>query len=89
MKGMSRLKDLHDYLSAERGRKSSLEKALGISDSYLSQMLSGDRPMPAEICPAVEEFTKGSVSRIKLRPIDGHLIWPELARRPTKDTAHA
>lgn len=76
-----RLVELADYLKAKRGRVSALARLLGISDSYLSQMVSGLRPMPPEFCPVVEEFTCHAVSRRQCRPHDGHLIWPELAEK--------
>lgn len=80
----TKLTSLAEYVRSERGRVSALAKKLGVSDSYLSQMISGFRPMPPELCPLVEEFSDGAVSRRECRPKDGHLIWPEL-----KEASHA
>lgn len=83
-----KLIELIDFLGAERGRKTALARSLDISESYLSQMLSGLRPMPAELCPLVERFTGGAVDRTKCRPLDGGRIWPELATEP-QEPSHA
>ena len=34
--------------------------------------------VPVEHCAAIERVTDGAVRRWHLRPIDWHLIWPEL-----------
>ncbi len=81
---IKKLDRLDEFLKAKRGRASALAKRLGISDSYLSQIVSGLRPMPVELCPDAEKFTKGAVSRVDCRPDDGHRIWPEL-----KEASHA
>jgi len=83
----TRLHQLAKYLKAERGRASALAKHLGISHSYLSQMLSGDRPMPPEMCPEVEAFSNGAVRRQDCRPNDGDRIWPESATC-SREVAH-
>lgn len=79
-----KLNRLDEYLKAERGRTGALAKRLGISDSYLSQIISGLRPMPADLCPSVEDFTGGAVSRADCRPSDGLRIWPE-----SQEASHA
>lgn len=79
-----KLSKLSNYLRSERGRAGALARHLGVSESYLSQMLAGHRPMPPEMGPKVELFTGGSVSRLDCRPADGHQIWPEL-----KEASHA
>lgn len=80
----TKLTSLAVYVRSERGRVSALARRLGISDSYLSQMISGLRPMPPEMCPLVEEFSGGAVSRKDCRPKDGHLIWPDLIPDPRR-----
>ncbi len=42
-----------------------------------------DRGIPLERCVAVEDATKGLVTRKDLRPDDWHLYWPELAESKT------
>ena len=78
----NRLDVLNRYLKEEKGRTSALASFLSVRDSYLSQMIAGLRPMPADLCVKTEEFTHGAVSRIDCRPLDGRLIWPELAKEP-------
>jgi DNA-binding transcriptional regulator YdaS (Cro superfamily) len=45
------------------------------------QWRNGERPVPAIRCHAIEKATKGKVSRKELRPLDWHLIWPDLLKR--------
>lgn len=71
---------------------SELRAAIGAkSDAQIRQWQHGyaDRlPSPVN-CVAIEQATKGAVTRQDLRPDDWHLIWPELAkkRRPTAEQA--
>lgn len=80
---------LSAYVRAQRGRGKSLAAFLGISDAYLSQMLSGYRPVPPELCPRIEQFSEGEVTRAECRPFDGHLIWPELAAANESSQLHS
>jgi len=61
---------------------SGLRKAIGAkSDVQIRQWLygyGGRKPSPA-YCVAIERATGGLVTRLDLRPHDGHLIWPEFA----------
>ncbi|WP_103035284.1 transcriptional regulator [Castellaniella caeni] len=79
-----RLDRLNRYLKLEKGRTSALARFLEVRNSYLSQMIAGQRPMPADLCVRTEEFTNREVSRIDCRPLDGTLIWPELAQQPAE-----
>jgi len=40
------------------------------------------RGIPVEHCLAIEQATKGTVTRKDLRPDDWHKYWPELAKAP-------
>lgn len=62
----------------EVGGRNALARLIGVSPSYVSQLIAGDRPIPVERCPAIERATSGAVTRRDLRPDDWHLIWPEL-----------
>jgi DNA-binding transcriptional regulator YdaS (Cro superfamily) len=73
--------ELKDWCSAERGRASRLAKAAAIPASFLSQILSGSRPVPPAFAVAIEVATEGQVTRPELRPDDWRAIWPELAER--------
>lgn len=70
--------DLDSYL---RGRSAiELARALEIDVAQLSQwrrQWQGRRPSP-QSCVAIERATGGEVKRWDLRPLDWHLIWPEL-----------
>lgn len=74
---LKKLDRLNQYLKEEKGRTSALSSFLSIRASYLSQIIAGLRPMPADLCVKTEEFTHGAVSRVDCRPADGALIWPE------------
>lgn len=69
--------DLKTYL-AEHGKQALLAKHLVVSPTEVYQWKSGIRSVPAPHCPAIEQFTKGAVTRRELRPKDWHKIWPEL-----------
>jgi DNA-binding transcriptional regulator YdaS (Cro superfamily) len=62
----------------EVGGRNALARLIGVSPSYVSQLIAGDRPIPVERCPEIERATSGAVTRRDLRPDDWHLIWPEL-----------
>lgn len=62
----------------EVGGRIALAKSLGVSPSYVSQLIAGARPLPVERCPAIERATGGAVTRRDLRPDDWWAIWPEL-----------
>jgi DNA-binding transcriptional regulator YdaS (Cro superfamily) len=71
--------DLKTYLSSsERGTATKLAATLGVSTSYLSQMVSGISPISITRCVEIENATRKQVTRKDLRPDDWPLIWPEL-----------
>lgn len=69
---------LNQYLSADRGRQSTLCKQIGAHAPDLSRWAKGERPVPAPHCAAIEQATDRQVMRWDLRPDDWHRIWPEL-----------
>ena len=60
---------LHDYfLEQPRGAKTQMALALGITKTWLSQVLSGHhRPSPY-LAKAIQKYTKGAVTSKDLRP---------------------
>jgi DNA-binding transcriptional regulator YdaS (Cro superfamily) len=83
--------NLHDYLAIGRGRATELVAAINdllsqagaegnISVSYLGQMATRRRPVPAHLAPFIAEWT--GVMRWHLRPNDWWLIWPDLRDHP-------
>lgn len=73
---------LSEYLRAERGRTVHIARVTGIAQGWLSQMASGLRPIPPELCWAIEQACDSHVRRWDLRPLDWHRIWPELIGTP-------
>ncbi|MDW3682964.1 helix-turn-helix domain-containing protein [Cupriavidus sp. CV2] len=61
------------------GGKAALARLVGVKPPTVQQWASGARPVAIERCVAIEQATKGAVTRKALRPNDWHLIWPELA----------
>ena len=60
--------DLKSYLStSERGTAKKLAAAMGISTSYLSQMVAGDAVISIQRCIAFEDLTSGAVRCEDLR----------------------
>ncbi len=73
---------LSEWVAAERGRCKRLAEHLQVPQSFVSKMVSGEKPVPIAHMAAIEGFTQGAVIRRDLRPDDWHLIWPELATEP-------
>lgn len=63
------------------GSQTALATAIGVSSSFVSQCLSGVRPIPAIRCRDIEIATGGKVTRAQLRPdIYGELHDQEAGR---------
>ncbi|WP_081325357.1 YdaS family helix-turn-helix protein [Pseudomonas corrugata] len=61
--------NLSEYLAElPRGGKKVLALRLGVTASYLSRLVSGDRAITAERALQIESATDGNVSRHALRP---------------------
>jgi DNA-binding transcriptional regulator YdaS (Cro superfamily) len=63
-----------------RGGVSEFATRIGVSPVYLSQLAveqDGRVPSPA-LCVVIERESNRAVLRQDLRPLDWHLIWPEL-----------
>lgn len=80
--------DLTTYISRKRGSATDLAAAIGVSPSYLSQMVRGKSPISPERCVEIEKATGGEVTRKNLRPDDWDRIWPELVPDPVQN-AHS
>lgn len=50
------------------GCQGDLARAIGVTQSAISQFSTGRRPVPAALCSAIEVATKGEVTREQLRP---------------------
>jgi DNA-binding transcriptional regulator YdaS (Cro superfamily) len=50
------------------GSGAALANAVGRSPQFVSQLLRGDRSVPAELCPEIERATNGAVRCEDLRP---------------------
>ncbi|GGX32608.1 hypothetical protein GCM10007242_44420 [Pigmentiphaga litoralis] len=61
------------------GGQAALANACGVSPQAVSQWVNGIRPVPVEHCRAIEDATRGEVSRRDLCPTKWQSIWPELA----------
>lgn len=75
--------NLKSWVESERGRAIALSKAIEVPPSFVSKMCSGEKPVPAEHCHTIEQFTAGVVTRQELRPRDWQKYWPELAQAHT------
>lgn len=71
---------LSEYIDAEpHGAARRLAKKIGAHEPDVSRWISGERPVPAHRAAAIEQATKGQVTRQEMRPNDWQRIWPELA----------
>lgn len=75
------LMDLRAYTETlPHGGVAAFADKLGIKRTYLSQLSArqnGREPSP-ELCVAIERASDMQVRRWDLKPVDWHLIWPEL-----------
>jgi len=55
-----------------------LALAIGVRQSVVSNWRARNTVIEAIHCTAIEQFTKGRVTRVDLRPDDWWRIWPEL-----------
>lgn len=73
---------LIEYLTID-GNQASLAAALSKSPAQIWQWKEGIRPVPTDLCAAIEKATDHQVTRKDLRPDDYWLIWPDLPAPPT------
>jgi DNA-binding transcriptional regulator YdaS (Cro superfamily) len=71
------------------GSFKALADILGVTKGAVHQWMAPGRKVPIEHCTAIEQATKGRVTRQMLRPDDWQSIWPELAAPANGDRAGA
>ncbi|MES2787642.1 MAG: YdaS family helix-turn-helix protein [Pseudomonadota bacterium] len=71
--------DIQSYLLKSATSQSCFARLIGVRPAVLYQWIKGIRPIPIARCLAIEEATKGEVSRRDLRPRDWQDIWPDIA----------
>jgi len=60
---------LVEYFKTEpRGAKSEMAQYLGISNTWMSLLISGKKLASAQLCKKIEKVTRGRVKRKVLRP---------------------
>lgn len=70
------------------GTQIGLAKAIGVSQQMISKLLNNpDFPVSSKTAVAIEQATKGKVTRKDLRPDDWFSIWPELNDNSINKTA--
>jgi DNA-binding transcriptional regulator YdaS (Cro superfamily) len=61
--------DLKEYFSTEpMGARTEMANYLGISRTWMSQLIHGHKKPSAELCVQIEKATQGLVKREVLRP---------------------
>jgi len=82
--------ELKTYLSnlSTESRKE-FANSVGTTPGHLANCSYGYKTLGEKVCVAVEQKTKGKVTRQELRPTDWQDIWPELsgkrkARQPVE-----
>lgn len=78
---------LKQWIKAQRGRSTALAKHLGVPQPFVDKMGNGERPVPLAHAAAIEQFTRGEVSRRDMFPDTWHRIWPELSDAPSNADA--
>lgn len=69
---------LSEYLQIPGNTQIDLANKVCLSQSMISQLANGLRPVPITTCVLIEQATNGQVTRKDLRPDDWLQIWPEL-----------
>lgn len=73
--------DLKTYFATKpRGTASRIAAAMGVSASYLSQMVKGESAISPARAVQFEQLTNGECSRQDIKPDEWRTLWPELAR---------
>ncbi len=62
------------------GSQAALARALGVKPPTVKAWIDEKRPVPARLCVAIEQVTRGAVTRQELHPNDWQSLWPELAQ---------
>ena len=67
------------------GGQAAMARLIGVSPPTINQWIKGDRPVPAERCPAVERATRGVIRCEDLRPdVDWSVLRTPAKRKPAK-----
>lgn len=70
------------------GGQASLARAMGVQPPTVHQWAKGDRPIPAERCPQIEQLTRGGVRCEELRPdVNWAVLRAKPARKPKQQEA--
>lgn len=71
------------------GGISALARGLGVTPPTVHQWLKGQRPIPAERCPAIERLTGRAVTCEQLRPdVDWAYLREATAVVPAQEVGH-
>lgn len=62
----------------EAGGQTAFARIVGVSQPTIADVISGKKLAGPKLAVAIEQATKGAVTRKGLRPNDWQLIWPEL-----------
>jgi DNA-binding transcriptional regulator YdaS (Cro superfamily) len=82
--------DLKDWLSGGYGRVTMLARGVNVPVSFVSKIKLGKKPIPASLCPAIEEFTERDVRCEEMRPdVKWHVLrnGPRSMNAPAADAA--
>lgn len=64
--------------SLSKDEQTAFAERCGTSVGYLRKAISKGQLLGASLCVAIEQDTKGAVTRKDIRPDDWAQIWPEL-----------
>lgn len=70
------------------GGQASLARAMGVQPPTVNQWAKGDRPVPAERCPQIEQLTDGGVKCEELRPDVNWAVLRAKSRKPKQEVSH-
>lgn len=60
------------------GSATALALALHKSPQFVSQLVRGERPVPAELCPLIEQATRGTLDVVTCEQLRPDVAWSVL-----------
>jgi DNA-binding transcriptional regulator YdaS (Cro superfamily) len=82
--------ELKDWLTGGYGRVTMLARGVNVPVSFVSKIKLGKKPIPASLCPSIEEFTERAVMCEEMRPdVKWHVLrdGPRSMNAPAADAA--
>ena len=78
---------LKKFMKSSKITQADMAIAIGAHQPDVSRWVNGKKNVPVRYCKKIEEFTRGELSVIDLRPKDWKLYWPNYQNYETSRKA--